>query len=90
MNGADVFDADLLRLLRGVRIAAELGFELELVTEAAIRERASRVTEAAAERRRDVLARISRWTGGTRVCDCSTASGCWTYCCQSWPRARAT
>lgn len=58
MNGADVFDADSLRLLRGVRIAAELGFKLEPATEAAIRERASRVTEAAAERRRDELARI--------------------------------
>lgn len=58
MNGLHVFDADPLRLLRGVRIAAELGFKLESATEAAIRERASRVTQAAAERRRDELARI--------------------------------
>ncbi|MEK7693707.1 MAG: HDIG domain-containing metalloprotein [Chloroflexota bacterium] len=72
MNGADVFDADSLRLLRGVRIAAELGFELEPATEEAIRERASRVTEAAAERRRDELARIFSLDGvyaGLRLLD---------------------
>ena len=58
MNGVGVFDADPLRLLRGVRIAAELGFDIEAATEVAIRERATRVSEAAAERRRDELARI--------------------------------
>lgn len=58
MNGAHVFDADPLRLLRGVRIAAELQFDIEPATEAAIGERASGVNEAAAERRRDELARI--------------------------------
>ncbi len=72
MNGDHVFDADPLRLLRGVRIAAELRFDIEPATETAIRERASRVNEAAAERRRDELARIFALDdayGGLRLLD---------------------
>ena len=42
MNAPYVFDDDALRLLRGVRIAAELGFELERGTEAMIRARRRR------------------------------------------------
>jgi poly(A) polymerase len=58
MTGADVLDADPLRCLRGVRLATELGFEIEPATLSAIRERASSINTAAAERRRDELARI--------------------------------
>jgi poly(A) polymerase len=58
MNGASVFDADPLRVLRAVRIAAELGFDIEPETMSAIRERAVTLNRAAAERRRDELARI--------------------------------
>lgn len=58
MNGTDVFDADPLRLLRAARIASELGFAVEPATATAVRERSARVVEAAAERRRDELARI--------------------------------
>ena len=58
MNGAGVLDADPLRLLRAVRIAAELGFAIEPATMAAIRARAASVNGAAGERRRDELARI--------------------------------
>lgn len=58
MNGEHVFDADPLRLLRSVRIAAELDFALEPATEAVIRSRAPHVAAAAPERRRDELARI--------------------------------
>jgi putative nucleotidyltransferase with HDIG domain len=58
MNGAYVFDADPLRLLRAVRIAAELRFDIDPATADAIRERAPRVEACAAERRRDELARI--------------------------------
>ncbi len=58
MNGSDVFDADPLRLLRAVRIAACLGYEIDAQTRAAIREQARCVNDAAAERRRDELARI--------------------------------
>ncbi len=58
MNGAHVFDADPLRLLRGARISAELSFALDPATEAAIRARARNLNEAAPERLRDELARI--------------------------------
>jgi len=58
MTSPGVLDEDPLRLLRGVRIASELRFTIEPATLAAIRERAPRVNEAAAERRRDELARI--------------------------------
>jgi putative nucleotidyltransferase with HDIG domain len=72
MNSVQVFDTDPLRLLRGVRIAADLAFEIETATEAAIRERATRVNESAAERRRDELARIFSLDGayaGLRLLD---------------------
>jgi putative nucleotidyltransferase with HDIG domain len=58
MNAPGVLDADPLRLLRAVRIAAELEFEVEPATMDAIRARAVSVNAAAAERRRDELARI--------------------------------
>lgn len=58
MTSAGVLDADPLRLMRGVRIASELAFDIDPATMDAIRERAPRVLEAAAERRRDELARI--------------------------------
>ncbi len=58
MTSPAALDADPLRLLRGVRIAAELGFALEAETSAAVRERAPRAIDAAAERRRDELGHI--------------------------------
>lgn len=58
MTSAAALDADPLRPLRAVRIAAELRFTIEAATMSAVRERAAQVTEAAAERRRDELARI--------------------------------
>jgi poly(A) polymerase len=58
MNGEHVFDDDPLRMLRGARLAAELAFGFDAATEAAIRARAASVNGAAAERRRDELARI--------------------------------
>lgn len=58
MNAPDVFDADPLRLLRAVRLAAELRFAIEERTAACIRDRASSLRRAAAERQRDELARI--------------------------------
>lgn len=58
MNGVGVFAADPLRLLRGARIAASLGFTIEPATAGAIREGAPDVRRAAAERRRDELAQI--------------------------------
>jgi len=58
MNAPDVFDADPLRLLRAARIASELEFEVHPATASAVRARAPRVVDAAAERRRDELARV--------------------------------
>jgi tRNA nucleotidyltransferase/poly(A) polymerase len=51
-------DADPLRLLRAPRLAAQLGFEIEPGTRAAILARAERVREPAAERVREELLRL--------------------------------
>jgi putative nucleotidyltransferase with HDIG domain len=58
MTSTAALDDDPLRLLRAVRIAAELGFAIEPATEDAVRRRAPRVNDAAAERRRDELAHM--------------------------------
>ena len=58
MTSPAVLDDDPLRLLRGVRLAAELGFAIEAATADAIRERRGRATHPAPERRRDELCRI--------------------------------
>jgi poly(A) polymerase len=49
---------DTLRLLRAVRLATELGYEIEPDTLSAIRSSARSVLSAAAERRRDELLRV--------------------------------
>lgn len=56
--GEDVFRDDGLRLLRGVRLCAELDFSLEEGTADRMRRDASCLASAAAERQRDELARI--------------------------------
>jgi len=58
MTSASVLDADPLRLLRGPRIASELTFRLDPATARAIAARAPLLRRAAAERRRDELARM--------------------------------
>ncbi len=52
------FYEDHLRMLRAVRFAARLNFEIEPETLAAIRQEASRITKISAERIRDELVRI--------------------------------
>lgn len=54
----DRFEEDHLRLLRAVRFAAQLGFEVEPRTLAAIRERAPRLGRISAERIRDELLKL--------------------------------
>ncbi|MFQ6020246.1 MAG: hypothetical protein ACE5KW_05775, partial [Dehalococcoidia bacterium] len=54
----DAFHRDPLRLLRGVRLSAQLGFRLEPATVALIRGNSHRLAEAAPERQRDELMRI--------------------------------
>jgi poly(A) polymerase len=48
---------DPLRLMRAVRLAVELDFEIDVSSEDALRRHAGRITESAAERIRDELAR---------------------------------
>ncbi len=57
-NPADRFREDHLRLLRAVRFATNLGFELEPVTLAAVKEEAPSISHISAERVRDELVRI--------------------------------
>lgn len=52
------FAEDRLRLLRAVRFAATLGFEIEPITRAAICEMAGAIVEVAAERLREELTRL--------------------------------
>jgi putative nucleotidyltransferase with HDIG domain len=58
MTSAMVLDTDPLRLLRAVRIAGELGFEIEPATADEIASRATKITDVAGERVRDELARV--------------------------------
>jgi poly(A) polymerase len=58
MTSEAVYSADPLRLLRAVRLATELEFEIEPATAAAISSNAPRLDQAAPERRRDELTRI--------------------------------
>lgn len=57
MTSPAVLDDDPLRLLRAVRLAAELGFTIEAATGQAIRERAALLATCAPERQRDELCR---------------------------------
>ncbi|MDD4931131.1 MAG: HD domain-containing protein [Candidatus Colwellbacteria bacterium] len=52
------FDEDALRLVRAVRFAAELGFEIEDKTLSAIRDKASLLKEIASERIREEFVKI--------------------------------
>lgn len=52
------FDEDRLRMLRAVRLAAELGFDLEEQTRQAIAARAPQITQVSWERIRDELVRL--------------------------------
>ena len=54
----DRFEEDKLRLLRGVRFAAALGFQIEPSTWAALRAAAGSITAVSAERIRDELVKI--------------------------------
>ena len=60
MVSPDALDEDTVRLLRGVRLAAQLEFSLDSDTADAIRERAALVADAPQERVRDELMRLLR------------------------------
>ena len=81
--GDGVFRADGLRLLRAVRLCAELDFFLDDDTAALVRRDAACLDPVAPERKRDELARILATDAGRRpLCACSTASACWSACCR--------
>lgn len=72
MTGEQAFADDPVRLLRGPRIATELGFEIEQLTADAIQRRAATITSVSAERQRDEIARICstpRAGAGLRLSD---------------------
>lgn len=53
-----VFEDDAVRLLRGVRLAAELGFALDKPTEALVKSQCQLVADVAGERLREELVRL--------------------------------
>lgn len=57
---AERFAEDHLRLLRAVRLAAQLGFQIEPATFASVREHAPRLPRVSAERIRDELLKLFR------------------------------
>jgi poly(A) polymerase len=59
----DAFAADAIRLLRAVRLAAELGFTIEAGTESLIRHHCRHITGAAAERVREEMLRLLAASG---------------------------
>ncbi len=69
------FREDHLRLLRAVRFAARLGFEIEAETFAAMRRLAASIQSVAAERVRDEIARILTEGGARRGFELLDASG---------------
>jgi poly(A) polymerase len=65
-NPLERFKEDHLRMLRAVRFAARLGFEIEAETRSAIRKSAPAIRQIAAERVRDELTRILTEGGARR------------------------
>ena len=57
---AERFGEDRLRLLRAVRFAAQLGFEIDPATFAAVQQHAAAIREVSAERIRDELLKLFR------------------------------
>ncbi|MDA0206747.1 MAG: CCA tRNA nucleotidyltransferase [Acidobacteria bacterium] len=65
-NPLERFEEDHLRMLRAVRFAARLGFQIEVETRNAIQKSAPAIQRIAAERIRDELARILTEGGARR------------------------
>jgi poly(A) polymerase len=72
------FGEDHLRLMRAVRFAARLGFEIEAGTFDAIRALAPRLRAVSAERVREELVRILTEGGARRGLELLAATGLWT------------
>lgn len=74
-NPAERFQEDHLRMLRAVRFAARLGFEIEAGTMDAIRTLAPQINRISAERIRDELVRILTEGGARRGFELLDSSG---------------
>ena len=66
---AERFGEDRLRLLRAVRFAAQLGFEIDPSTFAAVQQHAAAIREVSAERIRDELLKLFRTPHAARGLD---------------------
>ncbi len=66
-TGEGVFRADPVRMLRAVRMAADLGFEIEPLTGSWIRRDVARLVEPSAERVRDELVKILALPGAVEA-----------------------
>jgi poly(A) polymerase len=73
------FAEDKLRMLRAVRFAARLKFEIDPATFAAIRAQAAQINLVSAERVRDELTRMLTEGGAKRAFELLDASGLLTY-----------
>ena len=71
----DRFREDKLRLLRGVRFAATLGFQIDPSTWAALRDQAASISDVSAERIRDELVKIFLHPSRVRGFDLLDESG---------------
>lgn len=69
------FTEDHLRLLRAVRLAAQLGFEIEAATRAALQRHAASIQRVSAERVRDELLKLFRPPHAARGLDLLRESG---------------
>ena len=72
---AERFAEDHLRLLRAVRLAAQLGFEIEAATFAALQVNAPKILGISAERIRDELCKLFRAPHAARGLDLLRVSG---------------
>ena len=76
---AERFGEDHLRLLRAVRFAAQLDFQIELATFAAVQEHAEKINRVSAERIRDELLKLFRPPHAARGLDLLRDSGLLAY-----------
>lgn len=74
-NPAERFEEDPLRILRAVRLAAQLGFAIESATFDAVKERVADIRSVSNERVRDELLKLFQWPHAARGLDLLRESG---------------
>lgn len=83
------FDEDALRMLRGIRFAAQLQFEIEEKTKEAIKKKASTLVNVSAERIRVELTKLLCSSGSDRLL-LATETGLDCYFLPEWKRMLMT